>query len=370
MARILLDDRTVDDETVRAVHERTDGIPLHVEELLGTLADGPTTTVDDVRASRVPDTIEATVLERLGHRSPAARQVAAAGAVLGRRFSPGMVGRILDRSEDELAEPVAELVAHAFLEELPPTGEVDFRNQLVRDAIYGAIPVGERRRLHGIVAGLADGSADGYRDPGVGPLRAGQSDRRCLSDGARRGGRGRSRLGAPRGDGALPPSGPQPAGRAAVRREGPGVRGSGARGGDPGRDHRLRRQPCGGARGLRRRGRSAFCGPGGGGPRRRAPPAGRRHGGGRARSRGRVAHPRGHRWTGGRPRPRADRGCAGGRAVAGQHATGGPGARSPCGRARPEDRGRRDRARRPRLDDRHPARSTAIRKRRSGSSAT
>ena len=140
--RILLDDRTVDDETVRAIHERTDGIPLHVEELLGTLAAGPTTTVDDVRASRVPDTIEATVLERLGHRSPAARQVAAAGAVLGRRFSPATVGRILDRSEDELAEPVAELVAHAFLEELPRTGEVDFRNQLVRDAIYGAIPEG------------------------------------------------------------------------------------------------------------------------------------------------------------------------------------------------------------------------------------
>ena len=161
MARILLDDRTVDDETVRAIHERTDGIPLHVEELLGTLADGPTTSVDDVRASRVPDTIEATVLERLGHRTPGARQVAAAGAVLGRRFAPATVGRILDRSEEDLTEPVAELVAHAFLEELPRTGEVDFRNQLVRDAIYGAIPAGERRRLHGIVAELVDGGADG-----------------------------------------------------------------------------------------------------------------------------------------------------------------------------------------------------------------
>ena len=132
----------------------------------------------------------------------------------------GDVGRILDGSEDELAEPVAELVAHAFLEELPRTGEVDFRNQLVRDAIYGAIPAGERRRLHGIVAGLADGSSDGSGVQASGHYelagRTADAYRTALVE-ARRGG---PRVGAPRGDGALPPSGPQRAGRAAAAERG------------------------------------------------------------------------------------------------------------------------------------------------------
>ena len=43
---------------------------------------------------------------------------------------------------------------HAFLEPDDRTGEYDFRNQLVRDAVYAAIPLGERRRLHGLVAEL------------------------------------------------------------------------------------------------------------------------------------------------------------------------------------------------------------------------
>ena len=77
-----------------------------------------------------------------------------AGAVVGRRFLPSVVGQILSVSDEALAAPLAELVAHAFLEPDDRTGEYDFRNQLVRDAVYAAIPLGERRRLHGLVAEL------------------------------------------------------------------------------------------------------------------------------------------------------------------------------------------------------------------------
>ncbi len=154
MARILLGGRSISNEAVLAIHERTDGIPLHVEELMSMLADRPGTTAEDVRASGVPDTIEATVLERLRRRSEDAQAIAAAGAVLGRRFLPSVVGRLVEHTEDELTGPLEELVAHAFLAPSRRTGEYDFRNQLVRDAVYASIPISERRRLHGMVAEL------------------------------------------------------------------------------------------------------------------------------------------------------------------------------------------------------------------------
>ena len=96
-----------------------------------------------------------------GHRSDAAQAIAAAGAVVGRRFLPSVVGRIVELPDERLAEPLDELVAHAFLEPSARTGEVDFRNQLLRDAVYAAIPAAERRRLHGLVADLG-----GERDIG------------------------------------------------------------------------------------------------------------------------------------------------------------------------------------------------------------
>ena len=161
MARVLLEGRSVSEDAVEAIHERTDGIPLHVEELVGMFADRSVATADDVRTSDVPETIEATVLERLRHRSDAAQAIAAAGAVVGRRFLPSVVGRIVELPDERLAEPLDELVAHAFLEPSARTGEVDFRNQLLRDAVYAAIPVAERRRLHGLVADLG-----GERDIG------------------------------------------------------------------------------------------------------------------------------------------------------------------------------------------------------------
>ncbi len=162
MARTLIDG-AVPDEVVAAIHERTDGIPLFLEELVGMLADRRPSTAEDVRAAGVPDTIEATILERLRSRSDEARLLASVGAVIGRRFVPAFVARIVDRPLDALTASLDELVDHAFLDPVGPGGELDFRNQLLRDAIYAATPAKERRRLHGLVAefgGEIDGASE------------------------------------------------------------------------------------------------------------------------------------------------------------------------------------------------------------------
>ena len=76
-------------EVVKAIYERTDGIPLHIEELLGALDEEARQDGRAIRDAVVPDTIEDAILARAARLSPEAREVARAGAVIGRCFDPG-----------------------------------------------------------------------------------------------------------------------------------------------------------------------------------------------------------------------------------------------------------------------------------------
>jgi DNA-binding CsgD family transcriptional regulator/tetratricopeptide (TPR) repeat protein len=135
-------------EVVSAVYERTDGIPLHVEELLGALGEGARTDGRAIRDAVVPETIEDAVLERLRGRSADARAVAQAGAVIGRCFVPEVLAGIMDVHPEALDDPLQELVDHDFLEPPGARGLYDFRHQLLRDVLYRSVPERDRRRLH------------------------------------------------------------------------------------------------------------------------------------------------------------------------------------------------------------------------------
>jgi DNA-binding CsgD family transcriptional regulator len=134
-------------EVVAAVYDRTDGIPLHVEELLGALPPEAKTDGRAIRQARVPDTIEDAVLARIAQLSPDAQDVARAGAVIGRCFLPSVLAGIMDRPLHELDEPLRELQDHDFLYTADP-GYFDYRHQLLRDTLYRSVPATELRRLH------------------------------------------------------------------------------------------------------------------------------------------------------------------------------------------------------------------------------
>ncbi len=137
-------------EVVTAIHERTDGIPLYIEELLGALDDEARGDGRAIREAHVPSTIEDAILARFGRLSAGARTVARAGAVIGRCFVPEVLAGIMDRPAADLDGPLDELVANAFLYpfEFVDHGYFDFRHQLLRDALYGTVPPMELRRLH------------------------------------------------------------------------------------------------------------------------------------------------------------------------------------------------------------------------------
>ncbi len=137
-------------DVVEAVHERTNGIPLHIEELLAALDDEARADGRRIREAHVPDTIGDAVLARMARLSDDAQAVARAGAVIGRCFSPDALAGIVDRPLAELEPTLQELEAAAILRPFNyvDRGYYDFRHQLLRDAIYSSISPSKLRRYH------------------------------------------------------------------------------------------------------------------------------------------------------------------------------------------------------------------------------
>ncbi len=137
-------------EVVSAVYARTDGIPLHIEELLGSLEDAAHTDGRAILDADVPDTIEDAILARVSRLSDDAQAVAKAGAVIGRCFVPEVLAGVMDRRVEEIEAALDELVDGSVLYpfEFVDRGFYDFRHQLVRDTVYGTVPPAELRRLH------------------------------------------------------------------------------------------------------------------------------------------------------------------------------------------------------------------------------
>jgi DNA-binding CsgD family transcriptional regulator len=137
-------------EVAEAVYRRTNGIPLHIEELLGALRDDTDPDGRLIRDTAVPSTIEDAVLARAGRLSDDAQAVARAGAVMGRCFAPEVLAGIMDRQLPDLDAPLEELVKASILYpfEHVDRGYFDFRHQLLRDALYDSVPATELRRLH------------------------------------------------------------------------------------------------------------------------------------------------------------------------------------------------------------------------------
>lgn len=146
-----------------AVHGRSDGIPLHVEEMLAALRSRATPL--DVLQLPVPETVSAAVLERAQRLAPVSLDIARMSTVIGRAFDLDLLEAIAELPGPELDIALTELYQRQFMTRDPHGGELHFRHGLICDAIYEAIPLRERQRLHarvGAVTASRDGADPSY----------------------------------------------------------------------------------------------------------------------------------------------------------------------------------------------------------------
>ena len=141
------------------VIERSDGVPLFVEELTKAVLDVENQSASDhitnVRRSsfEVPATLQASLMARLD-RLGAAKQVAQIGAAIAREFSYALLAAVAPQPEAELQSALDRLVAAGLLfrQGIPPHASYLFKHALVQDAAYGTLLREPRRALHARIA--------------------------------------------------------------------------------------------------------------------------------------------------------------------------------------------------------------------------
>jgi len=153
-------------DVVEEIVERTDGVPLFVEELTRAVLeradqDNPVAAVlsaSSLPALAVPATLHASLIARLDRIGAAAKEVAQIGAVLGREFSYELIQAVAQRNAAELQVALARLTEAGllFCRGAPPHASYLFKHALVQDAAYGALLRGRRRELHARVAAVLE----------------------------------------------------------------------------------------------------------------------------------------------------------------------------------------------------------------------
>ena len=153
--------KALPDEVVARITERTDGVPLFVEEVTkGVLESGLLREEADryvldgtLPELAIPTTLHASLLARLD-RSPPARRVAQIGAAIGRQFSYALLRAVTRLPEDELQASLTRLVASELVSQrgTPPDAVYSFKHALVQDSAYGSLLRKARQQLHAQIA--------------------------------------------------------------------------------------------------------------------------------------------------------------------------------------------------------------------------
>jgi len=145
--------------------ERTDGIPLFIEELTKSLIEGGLLREEAtgyalagaLPALAIPSSLQASLLARLDRLAPV-REVAQIGAAIGREFSKELLAAVARRSEVQLAEAFDQLIAAGLVLRRGSTLQDSyvFKHALVQDAAYSTLLRGQRQELHARIAKILE----------------------------------------------------------------------------------------------------------------------------------------------------------------------------------------------------------------------
>jgi predicted ATPase len=158
-------DRVVGNKSLPAsirqdIIERTDGIPLFVEEMTKAVLEAEsegegqrTVAAVPSRALAVPASLHASLMARLDRLGPA-KEVAQIGSAIGREFSHALLAAVVGKPEAELGSALDRLIAAGLLfrQGVPPHAAYLFKHALVQDAAYGTLLREPRRALHARIA--------------------------------------------------------------------------------------------------------------------------------------------------------------------------------------------------------------------------
>jgi predicted ATPase len=153
--------RVLPDDVVDQIADRTDGVPLFVEELTKSVLESGLLREEGNRyvldgtlpPLAIPTSLHDSLMARLD-RLASVRLVAQTGAAIGREFSYAVLRAVSRLPEGELQASLARLVASelVFQRGAPPDAVYTFKHALVQDAAHGSLLRSARRQLHAQIA--------------------------------------------------------------------------------------------------------------------------------------------------------------------------------------------------------------------------
>jgi class 3 adenylate cyclase/tetratricopeptide (TPR) repeat protein len=157
--------KTLPKEITEQIIDRTDGVPLFIEELTKTVIEsGVVIEAADHYAKSgtmaptvIPATLQASLIARLDRLAPT-REVAQIGAALGRQFSHDLITAVANMPQQRVEDALVQLgdAGLIFRRGSPPDAEYTFKHALVRDAAYETLLRSSRQRLHAHIAGIIE----------------------------------------------------------------------------------------------------------------------------------------------------------------------------------------------------------------------
>jgi predicted ATPase len=165
--------KALPDEVTDQIAERTDGVPLFVEELTKSVLESGVLREEGERyvldralpPFAIPTSLHDSLMARLD-RLASVRQVAQIGAAIGREFPYELLHAVSRLAEDELQAALARLVASelVFQRGIPPDAVYSFKHALVQDAAHDSLLRSSRQQLHAQIAGALETSSPELMD--------------------------------------------------------------------------------------------------------------------------------------------------------------------------------------------------------------
>ena len=149
----------------RDIIERTDGIPLFVEEITKAVLEAENEGAAESAVAAIPSlsvavpaSLHASLMARLD-RLGSAKEVAQIGSVIGREFPHALIAAVARKGEPELCSALDRLINAGLLfrQGVAPHATYLFKHALVQDAAYGTLLREHRRALHARIAETLEG---------------------------------------------------------------------------------------------------------------------------------------------------------------------------------------------------------------------
>ena len=142
----------VPDQLADKIVERTDGVPLFVEELTRSIMESGKAASLNLE---IPDSLQGSLMARLDRLTATVKEVAQIASVIGREFDRGLLSKVAGLDGQALEEALQQLMSTQLVVVGGVVGDaLIFRHALIQDTAYQSLLSRRRRHYHEAIANV------------------------------------------------------------------------------------------------------------------------------------------------------------------------------------------------------------------------